>query len=68
MTKRRQTRRPDVRFHLRLLDDRELASLRGLPVTRPSGIASDLLRDHEDPEGIAQLIADAIRLACDDPG
>jgi hypothetical protein len=68
MPKRKQTRRPDVHVHLRLIDDRELASLRGLPVTRPSRIASDLLRDHEDPEGIAQLIADAIRLAYDDPG
>lgn len=68
MPKRKQTRRPDVRVHLRLIDDRELASLRGLPVTRPSRIASDLLRDNEDPEGIAQLIADAIRLAHDDPG
>jgi predicted transcriptional regulator of viral defense system len=68
MPKRKQTRRPDVRVHLRLVDDRELASLHGLPVTRPSRIASDLLRDHEDPEGIAQLIADAIRLAHDDPG
>jgi predicted transcriptional regulator of viral defense system len=68
MTKRKQTRRPDVRVHHRLINDRELSSLRGLPVTRPSRIASDLLRDHEDPEGIAQLIADAIRLAYDDPG
>ncbi|MGH3303043.1 MAG: type IV toxin-antitoxin system AbiEi family antitoxin domain-containing protein [Streptosporangiaceae bacterium] len=68
MTKRRQTRRQDVRVHLRVVDDRELANLRGLPVTRPSRIASDLLRDHEDPEGIARLIADAIRLAYEDPG
>ncbi|HUB40536.1 MAG TPA: hypothetical protein VMA72_16945 [Streptosporangiaceae bacterium] len=68
MTKRKQTRRPDVRVHHRLTDDRELASLRGLPVTRPARIASDLLRDHEDPEGVAQLIKDAIRLTYDDPG
>ena len=45
-----------------------MASQHGLPVTRPSRIASDLLRDHEDPEGIGQLIDDAIRLAYDDPG
>ncbi|MGO8961137.1 MAG: type IV toxin-antitoxin system AbiEi family antitoxin domain-containing protein [Streptosporangiaceae bacterium] len=66
--KRKQTGRPDVRIHLRLIEDRERAILRGLPVTRPSRIASDLLWDHEDPEGIAQLIADAIRLAYEDPG
>lgn len=66
--KRKQTRRPDVRIHLRLIEDRERASLRGLPVTRPSRIASDLLWDHEDPEGIAHLVGDAIRLAYDYPG
>jgi predicted transcriptional regulator of viral defense system len=66
--KRKQTRRPDVRIHLRLIDDRERASLRGLPVTRPARIASDLLWEHEDPEGVAQLVADATRLAYDDPG
>ena len=32
-------------------------------VRRPTEV-----RDHEDPEGMVQLIADAIRLAYDDPG
>ena len=66
--KRRQTRRSDIRFHVRPLQDAEWIELRGLPVTRPSRIASDLLRDHEDPEAVAQLIADAIRRAFDYPG
>lgn len=68
MPKRKQTRRPDVRIHIRTLEDQEWISLRGLPVTRPSRIASDLLREHEDPEAVAQLIADAIRPVYDYPG
>jgi len=57
---RRQTRRPDVRIHVRRLDNEEWIPLKGLPVTRPSRIASDLLRDHEDPEAVAQIVAEAI--------
>lgn len=66
--KRKQTRRPDVRIHVRPLEDREWIGQRGLPVTRPSRIASDLLWDNEDPEAVAQLIADAISSVYDYPG
>lgn len=65
---RRQSRRPDVRLHKRRLEGREWIDLRGLLVTRPSRIASDLLDDREDPEAVAQLIADAIRSVRDYPG
>ena len=68
LSKRRQSRRPDVRIHVRKLDRGEWANLRGLLVTRPSRIASDLLWDHEDPEAVAQIVSDSIRLALDDPG
>jgi hypothetical protein len=68
LPKRRQSRRADVRLHQRRLEDREWIDLRGLPVTRPSRIASDLLDDHEDPEAVAHLIADAIRSVHDYPG
>ena len=68
LPKRRQTRRFDVRIHIRPLTDAEWIRLRGLPVTRPSRIASDLLFDHEDPEAVARLIVDAIPLAYDYPG
>jgi hypothetical protein len=64
---RRQTRRPDVRLHQRRLEDREWIDLRGLLVTRPSRIASDLLHDREDPEAVAQLMTDAIRAVHDYP-
>jgi hypothetical protein len=65
---RRQTRRPDVRIHVRHLDDGEWIVLHGLPVTRPSRMASDLLWDQEDPEAVGQIVADAIRGVFDYPG
>lgn len=60
---RRQTRRRDVKLHLRAVGDGEWAELRGLPVTRPARIASDLLDEHEDPEAVAQIVSEAIRRA-----
>jgi len=66
--RRRQTRRPDVRIHVRHVDDGEWIALQGLPLTRPSRIASDLLWDREDPEAVAQIVVDAIRGAFDYPG
>jgi predicted transcriptional regulator of viral defense system len=68
LPKRRQSRRADVRLHERQLEDREWIDLRGLPVTRPSRIASDLLYGREDPEAVAHLAADAIRSAYDYSG
>jgi hypothetical protein len=65
---RRQTRRHDVRLHIRPVDDSEWIRLDGLPVLRPSRTASDLLWDHEDPEAVAQIIAESIRRAFDYPG
>lgn len=65
---RKQSRRPDVRLHHRRLHTGEWIELRGLPVTRPSRIASDLLFDQEDPEAVAHLVADAIRAVYDYPG
>jgi hypothetical protein len=65
---RRQTRRPDVRIHVRRLGGAEWTGLTGLPVTRPSRIASDLLTDHEDPEAVAQIVVDAVKGVVDDPG
>lgn len=65
---RRQSRRPDVRLHRRQFADREWIWLRGLPVTLPSRIVDDLLRDDEGPEAIAQITADAIRALYDSPG
>lgn len=68
LPERRQSRRPDVRLHQRRVTRGEWISLRGLLVTRPSRIASDLLSDREDPEAVAHVIADAIREVYDYPG
>jgi hypothetical protein len=67
LPKRRQTRRPDVKIHIRSLTESERIKRNGLPVTRPSRIAADLLREHEDPEAVALIIAEAIRTQIDDP-
>ncbi len=65
---RRQTRRKDVRLHRGDLKEAEWITLRGLPVTRPSRIAADLLTEREDPGAVAQVVADAIRGVFDYPG
>ncbi len=64
---RRQTRRRDVRIHVRPLAD-DVVVTHGLPVTRPARIVADLLRDREDPEAVAQLVADALRGVFEYPG
>jgi hypothetical protein len=66
--RRKQSRRPDVRIHIREVPDREWIGLRGLPTTRPSRIASDLLYENEDPDAVAHVIVDAIRPVYDYPG
>lgn len=58
---RRQIRRPDVRIHKGELREDEWTRLRGLLVTTPARIAADLLADREDPEAVAQVVADALR-------
>jgi hypothetical protein len=65
---RKQSRRPDVRLHHRRLKTGEWIDLRGLLVTRPSRIASDLLLDQEDPEAVAHVVADALGAVFDYSG
>ncbi|WP_412540380.1 type IV toxin-antitoxin system AbiEi family antitoxin domain-containing protein [Longispora sp. K20-0274] len=57
---RQQTRRTDIRLHLRPVPagDREL--LHGLPVTRPHRLAADLVAAHEDGAAVAAIVAEAI--------
>lgn len=64
---RRQTGQKDVRIHKSHVPPADWIRLRGLPVTRPSRIASDLLFDREDPEAVAHVVADALRGVCDYP-
>jgi hypothetical protein len=65
---RKQTRRGDVRIHLRSIADAEWIYMGGLLVTRPSRIAADLLGDREDPEAVARIVAESIRKVYDYPG
>jgi hypothetical protein len=65
---RRQSRRADVRLHHLKLGDGDWATARGLLVTRPPRIAADLLAEHEDPEAVGHVIADAIRAGLEYPG
>jgi predicted transcriptional regulator of viral defense system len=67
LAKRRQSRQPDIRLHQRSVRPGEWVTLHGLPVTRPSRIAADLLDDKEDPGAVAALVADAIRGVNDYP-
>jgi hypothetical protein len=68
MPGRRQSRRPDVRLHVGRIDDGDWIALRGLPVTRPSRIAADLLAERTDPQAVGQLVTDAIQGVFDYPG
>ena len=61
LPRRRQTRQQTVRIHRGQLKDAEWTRLRGLPVTSPARTATDLLADKEDPEAVAQVVADALR-------
>jgi hypothetical protein len=65
---RRQTRRPDVRLHVRDIAGAKLIDLHGLPATRPSRIASDLLYNHEEPEAVARIVVEATQHVYDYPG
>jgi hypothetical protein len=68
VSSRRQSRQPNVRIHVRKLPQSQVIRQRGLPVTRPSRIASDLLQDREEPQAVAHVVADAIRSIYDYPG
>ena len=64
---RRQSRRADVRLHHRKLDDGDWTTARGMLITRPHRVAADLLAEHEDPEAVGHVIADAIRAGLERP-
>ena len=64
---RRQPRRRDVRVHNASLADGTWINLRGLPVTRPSRIAADLLADHEEPEAVARIVTESLHHIYDYP-
>lgn len=58
---RTQTRRKDVRLHLRQVspEDRDLVG--GLPVTRAHRIVADLLEGYEDGSAVATIAVEVVR-------
>ena len=68
VSRRRQTRRTDVKLHLRRYEATDCSRNQGLLLTRPARIAGDLLADREDPGAVGHLIADALRHDLDQPG
>jgi hypothetical protein len=57
---RKQTRREDVRLHIRQISDSDRAVVAGLPVTRPHRIVADLLAVHEDGSAVAAIAGEAV--------
>src|ERR1035437_6296754 len=67
VSRRRQTRRPDVRIHRgRVRADRRLI-LGGLPVTRAGWVIGELLEDRVDPDAVAQIASEVLHRAIDHP-
>ena len=57
---RRQTRRRDVRLHVRPLSGEDWTISDGMLVTRLHRLAADLLAGNEDPSAVATIIADGL--------
>jgi hypothetical protein len=67
LPQRRQTRRPDVRFHRgRVLEGSRLL-VRGLPTTRAGWMIGDLIGDNVDPDSVAQIAVEVLERALDYP-
>lgn len=60
-TKRRQTRRDDVRVHVGSLVDDDVTLVDGLPTTTATRTIADLLRNRYDLGHVAEVAADALR-------
>lgn len=58
---RKQTSRDDIRYFRQEIDPRDIAEVDNLPVTTLERTIYDLTRMEEDPELIANMIADAAR-------
>lgn len=59
--RRKQTRADDIRLRLRSLDVVDVDIRQGLPLTTPTRIVLDLLRERVDLGHISRMIADAIK-------
>jgi Transcriptional regulator, AbiEi antitoxin len=67
LTRRRQTRRDDVRIHRGRVPAGRRVVLGGLPATRAGPMIGDLLADHIDPDSVAQITAEVLERVLDYP-
>jgi predicted transcriptional regulator of viral defense system len=58
---RTQTRRRDVRLHLRQVPQGDRDVVQGLPVTRAHRVVADLLDGYEDGSAVATIAVEAVR-------
>jgi hypothetical protein len=64
---RRQTRRSDVRIHRGRVPPERRIILRGLPTTRAGWMIGQLIADHVDPDGVAQIAREVLDRILDYP-
>jgi hypothetical protein len=67
LTRRRQTRRSDVRLHRGQVPEERRIVLHGLPATRAGWMVGDLLADNIDPDTVAQIAVEVIDHVFDYP-
>jgi hypothetical protein len=64
---RRQSRRKDIRLHRGTFGDADVLVLHGLPTTIAGQMIGDLLADHVDPVGVAQIVDQVLTHVYDYP-
>lgn len=68
LSRRRQSRRRDVRLHRGGVSAKDRVILAGLPTTRACRMIADLLADHVEPSAVGQIAAEVIDGVFDYPG
>jgi predicted transcriptional regulator of viral defense system len=59
---RRQTERPEIRYRIRQLEERDVTLVEGLPATTLERTIADLIGDHHDLTLIVDALRDAVRI------
>jgi Transcriptional regulator, AbiEi antitoxin len=68
LSRRRQTRRPEVRIHRGSVPQGERVLLGGLPTTRAGSMIGQLLADHVDVDAVAEITREVLERVLDYPG
>jgi len=67
LSRRRQTRRPDVRIHRGSVPQHEQILIGGLPTTRAGPMIGQLLADHVDVDAVAEITREVLERVLDHP-